>query len=177
MIYNVRCQRKEKNKVLYLVMEKFWDVWNVQWDMGNHWVRQLINRRISSNFQNVCVGAGGDFFFCLLCISTFYYLLNLLKKFFSIFVLNIYTIDIIPINQILLIVPKNVLLNFWNHSNLMLKFFLTIAIFDLIKLFLPKIDYFINKKIQLLMDFIFEICLDSKFPVQGKILKKNVYHY
>ena len=51
----------------------------------------------------------------------------------------------------------------------------TIAVFDPIRQFVPKIYFSISKKFQLVsrLDLVFEICLDSKFPARGDTLKKS----
>ena len=50
--------------------------------------------------------------------------------------------------------------------------FYAIAVFDLIRRYVPKVYYTINYKSNWSVNLIFEICLDSKFPVRGQILKK-----
>ena len=47
-----------------------------------------------------------------------------------------------------------------------------ITIFDLIRQFIPKTYYSISKVSYSLVDIVFEICLDSKFPVWKEMLKK-----
>ena len=53
-----------------------------------------------------------------------------------------------------------------------LKFFYPITILDLLDIFGSKIYYSICKKSSWLIDLVFEICLDCKFPFQREILKK-----
>ena len=54
-----------------------------------------------------------------------------------------------------------------------LKFIYTIAVFNLI--FFQKYFTLLAKRFNRFVDLVFEICLDSKFPVWRKILK-DVYH-
>ena len=77
------------------------------------------------------------------------------------------------------VVPKNVHLNsfFTTISETIqsnLKFFYFLEIFDLIRKFIPKIYYSVSKKSNWWVDLVFEIYLDSKFPVWEEI-KENVY--
>ena len=48
-----------------------------------------------------------------------------------------------------------------------LEIFYTISVFNLIRQFDQKIITLLEKKFNWLVDLVFEICLDSKFPVQG----------
>ena len=52
------------------------------------------------------------------------------------------------------------------------KIFSSIAVFDMIWQFVPKIYHSISKKSNWLVDLVFEICLDSKFLVWQELLKK-----
>ena len=62
---------------------------------------------------------------------------------------------------------------FLKLSNLIWKpFFYIIAVFDLIRQFVPKIYYLICKNSNKLVDLISEICFDSKHQFWGEILKK-----
>ena len=55
---------------------------------------------------------------------------------------------------------------------IILKIFTLLLFSDLIRQFVPKIFYSISKKSNGFVDLLFEICLDSKFPFCGEILKK-----
>ena len=60
--------------------------------------------------------------------------------------------------------------------DLNLIFFYMIAVFDLIRLFFPKIYFSISKKEkknQLISNFVFDICLDRNFPFRGGLFKKK----
>ena len=52
-----------------------------------------------------------------------------------------------------------------------LNIFYAVDVCDLIRQFVPKIYYYISKKIQLVDRFSFEICLESKFLVREKIVE------
>ena len=70
---------------------------------------------------------------------------------------------------------QNTFLNSFSEIiKFILKIFYTIVLFDLTEQFVLQIYWSISqkKKISWLEDWVFEICIDCRFPVRGEVLKK-----